>query len=128
MGNKAAFALQLALNNWWQSRFNGLMTTRTQGLLLEAWLSFFFVGSAIRAPASDLSLPPVSQVSDFVLKEWGPEHGLPQATVRAITQTRDGYLWVGTLNGLARFDGVRFRKYAAANTPELFSDTINVLY
>jgi hypothetical protein len=35
--------------------------------------------------------------------------GVPQNTVYAITQTHDGYLWVGTAGGLVRFDGVQFR-------------------
>lgn len=39
---------------------------------------------------------------------WQMEDGLPHTIVQAITQTRDGYLWVGTREGLARFDGVSF--------------------
>jgi ligand-binding sensor domain-containing protein len=42
---------------------------------------------------------------------------LPQVTIRAITQTRDGYLWIGTYNGLIRFDGVRAITFDLANTP-----------
>src|SRR5262245_22515098 len=48
---------------------------------------------------------------------WTTENGLPQNTVRAIKQTRDGYLWVATENGLARFDGVRFTVFNKLNTP-----------
>ncbi|SPE59567.1 putative signal transduction histidine kinase [Verrucomicrobia bacterium] len=44
----------------------------------------------------------------LVFRAWGTEAGLPQNTVNAIVQTRDGYLWLGTRDGLARFDGVRF--------------------
>lgn len=43
--------------------------------------------------------------------------GLPENTVIALTQTQDGYLWVGTLDGLARFDGVQFSVFNQANTP-----------
>ncbi len=39
---------------------------------------------------------------------WQVADGLPSAQVRAITQSRDGYLWLGTLEGLARFDGTTF--------------------
>ena len=42
---------------------------------------------------------------------WSTDEGLPQSTVTALAQTGDGYLWIGTLGGLARFDGVRFRVY-----------------
>jgi ligand-binding sensor domain-containing protein/signal transduction histidine kinase len=44
----------------------------------------------------------------LVIRSWGTGAGLPQNTVNAIVQTPDGYLWVGTRDGLARFDGVRF--------------------
>jgi ligand-binding sensor domain-containing protein/signal transduction histidine kinase/CheY-like chemotaxis protein len=44
----------------------------------------------------------------YVHDVWMTEEGLPQATVKAVMQSRDGYLWVGTEEGLARFDGVRF--------------------
>ncbi|HWI59962.1 MAG TPA: two-component regulator propeller domain-containing protein, partial [Bacillota bacterium] len=44
----------------------------------------------------------------FSARLWQREDGLPHSIVQAITQTRDGYLWVGTREGLARFDGVRF--------------------
>jgi signal transduction histidine kinase/ligand-binding sensor domain-containing protein len=46
-----------------------------------------------------------------VVRSWQTKDGLPQNTVNAIVQTRDGYLWVGTAGGLARFDGTRFRAF-----------------
>ena len=45
--------------------------------------------------------------------------GLPQSVVLTVAQTRDGYLWVGTLEGLARFDGLRFTTFDEGNTPGL---------
>jgi len=42
---------------------------------------------------------------------WRIEDGLPQNKIQAIAQTPDGYLWVGTSEGLARFDGVRFHRF-----------------
>jgi len=53
---------------------------------------------------------------------------LPQVTIRAITQTQDGYLWIGTYNGLIRFDGVRSIKFDVANTRALSSDGVYLLY
>ena len=47
----------------------------------------------------------------FFLRSWQVEQGLPNNTVNAITQTHDGYLWLGTDEGLARFDGVRCRVF-----------------
>ena len=43
------------------------------------------------------------------MRLWQMEDGLPNNTVQAITQTRDGYLWIGTREGLARFDGMSFQ-------------------
>jgi ligand-binding sensor domain-containing protein/signal transduction histidine kinase len=53
--------------------------------------------------AEDFSL-----AQGLVVRTWGTEAGLPQNTVSAIVQTREGYLWLATREGLARFDGLRF--------------------
>jgi len=65
--------------------------------------------------------------ASFVLSHWEMKDGLPLNKVRAIVQTRDGYLWVGTFNGLARFDGVRFKVFDVANTPGLRNNAIESL-
>jgi ligand-binding sensor domain-containing protein/signal transduction histidine kinase len=49
--------------------------------------------------------------SGLTFQAWTTEQGLPQNSVRALTQTREGYLWVGTDEGLARFDGIRFVRF-----------------
>jgi ligand-binding sensor domain-containing protein/signal transduction histidine kinase len=49
--------------------------------------------------------------SEYRLDRWQTEDGLPGNEVTALLQTRDGYLWVGTSAGLARFDGVRFTRF-----------------
>ncbi len=46
-----------------------------------------------------------------IIRSWGTEAGLPQNSVNAMVQTRDGYLWLATRDGLARFDGIRFKVY-----------------
>ena len=56
------------------------------------------------------------------------DKGLPQNSVIAMTQTRDGYLWLGTLKGLARFDGIHFTPFDQSNTPELTSQEIVRLF
>jgi signal transduction histidine kinase/ligand-binding sensor domain-containing protein len=63
----------------------------------------------------------------FRVRAWTSEQGLPQNHIAAIKQTRDGYLWIGTWFGLARFDGVRFTVFNKLNTPELASDAISAL-
>ena len=53
------------------------------------------------------------------IETWGTDKGLPNSTVTALAQTPDGYLWVGTPSGLARFDGVRFTAFKAQIHPAL---------
>src|ERR1700731_1697595 len=50
---------------------------------------------------------------------WQEQQGLPQNTVQAMTRTKDGYLWLGTLAGVARFDGVHFTVFDSSNTPQI---------
>lgn len=58
------------------------------------------------------------------LAVWQTEEGLPNNGVQAIHQAADGYLWVGTSRGLARFDGVRFTVLTPKNEPVLTSERI----
>jgi ligand-binding sensor domain-containing protein/signal transduction histidine kinase len=64
-----------------------------------------------------------------VAPPWTAEQGLglPQDTIFAITQTRDGYLWLGTA-GLVRFDGLHFKAYDESNTPLLGSTKVVKLF
>jgi ligand-binding sensor domain-containing protein/signal transduction histidine kinase len=48
---------------------------------------------------------------------WRVQDGLPEDTVQAFAETKDGYLWVGTTGGLTRFDGTRFSMYGATALP-----------
>src|ERR1041385_4629681 len=64
----------------------------------------------------------------YRIRSWRAEDGLPQNSVTSILQTRDGYLWLGTFNGLARFDGVQFTVYVPDNTPGLPSNRILALF
>jgi ligand-binding sensor domain-containing protein/signal transduction histidine kinase len=66
-------------------------------------------------------------LSEYTCRSWQTDEGLPHNLVRSITQTPDGYLWVGTRVGLARFDGIRFTCFNAKNTPALASQNISAL-
>ncbi len=57
-------------------------------------------------PAS--ALDPGRRLTQYLQRIWQTRQGLPQSSILAIHQTRDGYLWLGTADGLVRFDGVRF--------------------
>jgi len=54
-----------------------------------------------------------------VLTTWTTDQGLPQNFVRAITQTSDGFVWIGTMNGLTRFDGLHFRNFSKDGPAEI---------
>lgn len=67
-----------------------------------------------------LTLPsPV--LATYRFDAWTADHGLPQNIVTGICQTKDGYLWIATLDGLARFDGVRFTVFDKNNSPGIKS-------
>lgn len=66
--------------------------------------------------------------SSYNTLSWRVEDGLPFGEVRDICQTRDGYLWLATLNGAVRFDGIRFETFDPQNTPELVNSFINCLF
>jgi ligand-binding sensor domain-containing protein/signal transduction histidine kinase len=73
------------------------------------------------------ALEPNREISSYYHRNWTHADGLPQNSVRAIAQTPDGYLWLATEEGLARFDGARFRVFSAANTPTIRNSLISAL-
>ena len=66
--------------------------------------------------------------SAFNSRLWQTDDGLPHNSVQAIIQTQDGYLWIGTQDGLARFDGIRFTTFTSQNVPELVGHVITTLW
>src|SRR6266545_1226162 len=63
----------------------------------------------------------------YHVTHWTVEDGLPQMRISALAQTPDGYLWVGTWFGLARFDGMRFVVFNSANTPAFRKESVTAL-
>ena len=78
---------------------------RLRRRVAQAWLGL----SLIAATAWPLASAPLSPV--FGLRAWGTADGLPGSQVNAIAQDDDGSLWIGTLAGLVRFDGVSFEVF-----------------
>lgn len=74
------------------------------------------------------ALDPTRSISDYKHKIYKHKEGLPQYSISSITQTPDGYLWFGTNEGLARFDGVRFAVYDKNYCPNINHNTIRALY
>ena len=71
---------------------------------------------------------PTQPQTELMVKTWSVTEGLPHTSVTALAQTRDGYLWIGTLAGLVRFDGVRFKVFTPQNCPELPRSRIGRLF
>lgn len=71
------------------------------GSLAVLWLTVNCVGAVARA--EELAVAP-----GWVARSWTLDEGLPQNSVNSVVQTAEGYLYLGTFGGLARFDGVDF--------------------
>ena len=67
-------------------------------------------------------------VPSYNTRVWTTDQGLPGSRVNVVIQSRDGYLWLGTRSGLARFDGVRFTVFDGGNTPEMTSSHVTCLF
>ena len=69
------------------------------------------------------ALDPAKAITQYSHSSWQGLEGLPQDTVRAVAQTEDGYLWIGTEAGLARFDGVRLDVFNRRSNPDIFESS-----
>jgi signal transduction histidine kinase/ligand-binding sensor domain-containing protein len=94
-----------------QNRFSRAATWSGAG----GWLVLGLLAMA----AAWLSSPGGAWADAFQTEVWTAENGLPDSSVTALAQTPDGYLWVGTYNGLLRFDGLNFETFDPENTPAL---------
>jgi signal transduction histidine kinase/ligand-binding sensor domain-containing protein len=63
-----------------------------------------------------------------LISVWGRENGLPQSAVSSVLHSSSGYLWVGTYNGLVRFDGENFQSFDKSHWPELKSGRVTALF
>jgi len=66
--------------------------------------------------------------SEYLIDSYDSEQGLPDDFVTSLVQTPDGYLWIGTYNGLARFDGEKFVTFKPEDTPQLGHERIVKLF
>jgi signal transduction histidine kinase/ligand-binding sensor domain-containing protein len=64
----------------------------------------------------------------YAFQSWNTDNGLPHSSIVAILQTRDGYLWLATRDGLVRFDGVHFTVFNRSTSPEIASNQFTALY
>jgi len=77
------------------------------------------LAAAISLAPPVLALDPAKAFSQYVQSSWGLQNGLQQKSVMAVTQTRDGFVWLATEEGLVRFSGRSFATYDELNAPGL---------
>src|SRR5215813_4233341 len=90
------------------------VTARRAGVCLCGLLALCFWAASARA--------------QYRFDHWTTDNGLPQNSVHGIMQSRDGYIWLTTYDGLVRFDGVRFTVFNKSNSPGLASNRFDIVY
>lgn len=103
-------------STWHISGKNSVRARQTRKSLYLA-ASLFFITSC-----------PLNVGAQSQFDVWNTDQGLPQNTILNILQTRDGYLWLATSDGLVRFDGAQFTVFNSGNSPGLKSNRIAVLF
>ena len=96
---------------------------RSKAFILLGGLFLF-----VLSPRDLSALNPGRALTDYHIRAWTAESGLPQNTVNVLAQSHDGYLWIGTPAGLVRFDGVRFRTFTGKDTPALKNARVLALH
>jgi ligand-binding sensor domain-containing protein/AraC-like DNA-binding protein len=74
-----------------------------------------------------LALDPHKKIDYYLTDQWQIHEGIPSNTVLSITQTPDGYLWIGTKMGLVRFDGMGFELIRFDDREEVYTQEIRHL-
>ena len=86
------------------ARSRGVASARSRRRMVFVWFGVMLACSGFQSKGDDFG----TELRDFAVRTWSKSDGLPDGSVSVIQQTSDGYLWVGTTGGLARFDGVKF--------------------
>ncbi len=84
-------------------------------------------GLLLLAASQIWGLDPSTPLPQFGHDVWTSDSGLPQNSITTMVQARDGYIWLGTQEGLVRFDGSRFVIFDTRNTKALNDDWVQAL-
>lgn len=88
------------------------------------WLICFLI---LNCAGTVHALDPHRAITQYAIDTWTVDDGLVQGTIHTMVQTRDGFLWLGTQQGLMRFDGARFTLFDKRSNPEIESNWITQL-
>ncbi|MBU4306897.1 MAG: hypothetical protein KKB32_03570 [Acidobacteria bacterium] len=91
------------------------------------WAVLVFAFLSLSA-APSWALDPQKDIGHYIIDLWTTDSSnIPQNSVLSMVQSRDGYLWIGSYEGLARFDGLRFTVFDKSNTPEIRNNGMMVI-
>ncbi len=95
-----------------------LMRVRLSGwiVLLSVFLNVHTFSEVL---GQSQQYPPSFIDNNFIYQNWTSRDGLPVNSISSVTQTQDGYIWLGTADGLVRFDGFSFKTIKTGEYPAL---------
>jgi signal transduction histidine kinase/ligand-binding sensor domain-containing protein/CheY-like chemotaxis protein len=99
---------------------------KPSGQLYRSFLTAM-AGLCLLGPVRSLALDPAKTVYQYNCQSWTRREELPANGINAITQTKDGYLWLGTSKGLVRFDGFEFKVIGLPDNVQFRSQVISSL-
>lgn len=82
--------------------------------------------TGLAQPAGQPVIPLES--AEYAIETWRSDNGLPQNTATAVLQTQRGYIWVGTYNGIAQFDGLRFKIFDSVSAKGMAHSRVTSLF
>jgi ligand-binding sensor domain-containing protein len=85
------------------------------------------LGAALSLSVSAFALDPAKTVSQYNCQNWRRHDGLPVDRINAITQTRDGYLWLATQKGVVRYDGSEFKVLNPSSQKQFQTENVTCL-
>ncbi|MGZ5489025.1 MAG: ligand-binding sensor domain-containing protein, partial [Candidatus Aminicenantales bacterium] len=97
--------------------------TKNHSCLKLLFVIFLFIQANV-----SLALDPKKAITQYTHNVWQTDAGLPQNSISAVVQSLDGYLWLATQEGLARFDGMRFTVFNSRNTKEIRHSYVSALF
>jgi signal transduction histidine kinase/ligand-binding sensor domain-containing protein len=95
--------------------------------LIKFLASFFISFTIYSQPQILQNIRSITPSEKYVVRSWNSSSGLPQNSINRIVQDKNGFIWLATFGGLARFDGYSFRVYTSNEFPVLQNDRINFI-
>ncbi|OFX87402.1 MAG: hypothetical protein A2W99_07110 [Bacteroidetes bacterium GWF2_33_16] len=77
--------------------------------------------------AQNKNLDPNKAITQYRLRSWTIEDGLPSNAISHIIQSKNGYIWIATYGGVSKFDGVNFTNYSSQNSKALLTEAAKVI-